>query len=400
MSALSSPFFPRFMFVESMRTSSRLYLAGLAGALVLLATLTAGCGGNPPPAPAEAAPQQRPATRVETLVLEPTPFTDVIELTGSVEAIYDATLSAQASGTVISIADLGTPIPKGGTVAQLDTVEARAALDQAQARYELALDRYERQQPLYQDSIITALEFEQVRSELTQARAALDQARERLRNTRVTVPFAGTVEERFVEPGEQTAPGENVARVIDVRPAKVVAGVPERYAGDLETGTPVQIRFRTARLGTRTGTITFVGSAIDPESRTFAIEATIPNENRRIKPEMVAQLQLERATLDEALVIPRSAVVRDEAGTHVYTVSRTDTAAVAQKRTIVLGPASRGQVVVEAGLTADAEVVIVGQSNLSPGQPVEVTEQYTRAPSAGTPYEPPRDTAASAPPAP
>lgn len=378
-----------------MRTRSFLLPSLFAGAVLLIAVLTAGCSDGQSPSTAEAAAQQRPATRVETLVLEPTSFTDVIELTGTVEAVHDATLSAQASGTVTSIAELGTTVREGERVAQLDATEAQAALEQAQARYELALDRYERQEPLYQDSIITALEFEQVRSERTQARAALDQAEQRLRNTRVTAPFSGTVEERFVQPGEQVAPNDPVARVIDVQPAKVVAGVPERYAGDIEKGTSLQVRFQSARLGERTGTVTFVGSAIDPDSRTFTIEATIPNEERTIKPEMVAQVRLDRTTIDEALVIPRPAVVRDEAGTHVYTVDRTDTTAVARKRDIVLGPSTGARVAVTSGLQPGDEVVVVGQSNLAPGQPVEVTEQYTRIPGAGTPYETRTDTTAA-----
>lgn len=378
-----------------MRTRSLLLPSLLAGAVLLIAVLTAGCSDGQSPSTAEAAAQQRPATRVETLVLEPTSFTDVIELTGTVEAVHDATLSAQASGTVTSIAELGTTVREGERIAQLDATEARAALEQAQASYELAQDRYERQEPLYQDSIITALEFEQVRSERTQARAALDQAEQRLRNTRVTAPFSGTVEERFVQPGEQVAPNDPVARVIDVQPAKVVAGVPERYAGDIEKGTSLQVRFQSARLGERTGTVTFVGSAIDPDSRTYTIEATIPNEERIIKPEMVAQVRLDRTTIDEALVIPRPAVVRDEAGTHVYTVDRTDTSAVARKRDIVLGPSTGARVAVTSGLQPGDEVVVVGQSNLAPGQELEVTEQYTRIPGAGTPYETRTDTTAA-----
>ena len=366
---------------------TRFFSLVITGALLAVAVFTAGCSNNSSPATAEAATQQRPATRVESLVLEPTSFTDVIELTGTVEAIYDATLSAQASGTVTSIAELGTTVREGERIAQLDDTEAQAALEQAQASYELAQDRYERQEPLYQDSIITALEFEQVRSERTQARAALAQTEERLRNTRVTAPFTGTVEERLIQPGEQVAPNDPVARIIDVQPAKVVAGVPERYAGDIEKGSTVQVRFQSARIGERMGIVTFVGAAIDPESRTFTIEATIPNEERTIKPEMVVQIRLDRTTIEDALVIPRPAVVRDEAGTHVYAIERTDSTAIARKRDIVLGPSTGARVAVESGLQPGDEVVVVGQTNLAPGQPVEVTDQYTRIPDAGTPYE-------------
>ena len=374
---------------------NRRYTLLFSCVVIAAALIFTGCGqeSSTPQNANAAATSSPPAKRVETLMLEPTRFTDVIELTGSVEAVHDATLSSQAAGTVISLADLGDYIPAGGRVAQLDSAEARAALEQAQASYELAQDRYERQKPLYQDSIITALEFEQVRSELTQTRAARDQARERLRNTRVTVPFSGTVEERFVQPGEQVGVNEPIARVIDVRPAKIVAGVPERYAGDIEKGTPVQIRFKASRIAERTGTITFVGSAIDPESRTFTIEARIPNEDRLVKPEMVTQLRVERATLEDALVIPRTAVVRDEAGTHVYVVERSDTSAVARKRDITIGTESGARVTIESGLQPGDEVVIVGQSDLAPGQPVEVTDQYDRVRAAGTPYKSNEDAA-------
>lgn len=375
------------------RRSTWLLLVLGAGLSMLVAS---GCNDGAASEQDAQAPREQPATRVETLVLEPIAFTDKIELTGTVEAIHDATLSSQASGTVISVAELGTFVPEGGTVAQLDSTEAHAAVEQARARYELAQDRYERQQPLYQDSIITALEFEQVRSERTQARAALSQARKRLRNTRVTVPFSGTVEQRFVEPGEQTAPGEEVARVIDIRPVKVVAGVPERYAGDIETGTPVRVRFKTSQVGERSGEITFVGSVIDPESRTFTVEATLPNADRAVKPEMSVQLRMTRTTLDDALVLPRTAVVRDEAGEHVYVVERTDTTAVARKRDITLGAASGGRVVATAGLAPGDEVVIVGQSDLAPGAAVEVMQQYDRVTEAGTPYN--TDDGPSAPP--
>ena len=364
---------------------NRRYTALLSCAVLTAALLMAGCGDEPstPNATAASAPS---AERVETLLLAPTRFTDVIELTGTVEAIHDATLSAQATGTVLSIAELGTYVPRGEVVARLDSTEARAALNQAQAQFELAQDRYQRQEPLYRDSIITALEFEQVRSDLTQARAARSQARERLRNTRVTAPFGGTVETRFVQPGEQVAPNDPVARVIDVRPAKVVAGVPERYAGDVERGSSVEVRFNASRVAPRIGTVTFVGSAVDPASRTFTIEARIANEERRVKPEMVAQLRVDRATLDSALVIPRTAVVRDEGGTHVYIAERTDSATVARKRTITVGAESGAQVVVASGLQAGDAVVIVGQSDLSPGQPLDVTDQYDRIRAAGTPY--------------
>jgi len=340
---------------------------------ILLGTLACGDASE-----ATSQPRGPQATQVEALRLEPTSFTDVIEVTGSVEALDDATLSAQTSGTVTSLKDRGARVSAGELVATVNAEEAQAAVEQAEARFDLAQDRYERQQPLYRDSIISPLEFEQVRSERNEARAALNQARQRLANTRIEAPFAGTVEERFVEQGEQVSPDTEVARVVNTSRVRITAGVPERYANDIREGTRVQIDARRYNAGVRTAEVTFAGNTIDSESRTFTIEATVSNENGVLKPAMSVRVRVTRAVLEDAIVIPRTALLRNESGTTVYVVDRSDTTAVARSRTVSLGPETGERLVVTSGLDAGDELITMGQNDLSPGTPVDVIEQHTR----------------------
>lgn len=365
--------------------------------------LLSGCGSSPANGPQ--APQDRSFSRVETLLLEPQQFNHVIEVNGSVEALDDAALSAQTSGTLVSVAELGTRVEAGETVAQINPRAARAAVEQAKAQlesaraqYELAQDTYERQEPLYRDSIISAAEFENVRSQraqalanLNQAKAALSQAQEQLANTRVTTPFAGTVEERLMKPGEQVSPGTQVVRVVNTRRVRVQADVPERYVNDLEQGSTVRVRVQSASLEDRTGRIVFVGNTINENSRTFPIEVEIDNEDRRLKPEMIARLFITRQQIDDALVVPRSAINRDEEGLDTYTVTRQDSLGVAHNRSITLGPTSGNRAVVQRGLDPGDEVVIVGQTDISEGDTVHVTQRYQsidEAQSSDTPMAP------------
>jgi RND family efflux transporter MFP subunit len=380
MRRVPSPF--RVVDASPLRLASLLGLVALAGVLAL-----GGCSNGQASDEEAGAARPQPKTRVETLTLERTSFTDVIQVTGTVEALDDATLSSQTDGPVTMLLDLGTRVDAGAPVAKIDAEEATAAVEQAEAQFELAQDRFERQEPLYRDSIISALEFEQVRSERNQARAALQQAQTRLSNTIIDAPFAGTIEERFVEAGEQVAPGTRVARLVNTRRVKVTAGIPERYANDIQVGTPVQLDVRRYGAGVRTAEVTFVGNTIDPESRTFTVEVTVSNEERALKPEMSTTLRVTRAVLDSALVLPRTAVLRDETGTHVYVVDRTDTTAVARNREVALGSETGGSVVADSGLAAGDEVIIVGQNNVSPGAPLEIADRYDRSSTAGTPYE-------------
>lgn len=368
---------------------ARLTVSLLTVAVMVVAVLASGCGDGEVTAGTSASPSSASLTRVETLEISPGPFADAIELTGSVEALNDATLSAQASGTIVMLLDRGTRVSAGARVAQIDAREERASVEQSQAQFDLAEDRLERQRPLYQDSIISAIEFEQIKSEYNRSKAALQEARERLAKMRVTTPFAGTIEERFVEKGEQVSPGMQVARVVSTRRVRVRAGVPERYANDIRLGTPVQLDFRRYGGEVRTANVTFVGRAIQPDTRTFPIEVEIDNADGRLKPEMVAALSVTRSEVDDALVVPRTAVVRDELGTHLFIANPVDSVAVAEKRDIVLGPSYGEKAVVRSGLTAGEQVIVAGQTNVAPGDTVDVTAVYQSLDASGQPYEGP-----------
>lgn len=379
--------------------------------LVGLASLLAGCGNEGGTETATA--QDRTRVRVETLVLEPQRFEDIVEVTGNVDALNDASLSAEASGTLVHVAQRGTRVPEDSVVARVNPRSARAAVEQAQAQvesaqaqYALAQDTYGRQAPLYRDSIISASEFEGVRSQRTQALAALNQAKaslsqaqERLANTRIEAPFSGTVEERLQEPGEQASPGEQVVRLVNTQQVRVEAGVPERYANDLVQGDSVRVRVQSAPLDDRWGRLTFVGNTIDPASRTFPIEVAIDNPERRLKPEMVATVFVVRERLDDVLVAPRSAISRDEDGLDAYTVARTDSGAVVQSQRVTLGPASGNQVVVRSGLAPGDELVTVGQSDVARGDRVEVVTQHEDPDAAAPAADTAQNGSADAPPA-
>ncbi|MFW5972546.1 MAG: efflux RND transporter periplasmic adaptor subunit [Bacteroidota bacterium] len=377
----------------------RSFVAFPAG-ILMLAVVLAGCSrSNGAENTAVASDDISRAVRVETLVLEPRLFEEVIEVTGSVEALEDAMLSAQASGTVMSLVNLGTFVRQGELVAQLDPRIAQAAVRQSQAQveaarvsYELAADNFRRNEPLFADSIISALEFENVRAQHSQARASLAQAeaglaqaQEQLRNTRVTAPFTGTVEERFVQVGEQISPGQAVVRVVSTDRVRVRAGVPERFAGDISRGTPVAVSLNA--YGGASGipaAVTFVGGAVDPQSRTFPIEVEIPNPEGRIKPEMVATLFVTRRQIEDAIVAPRPALMREEQGFVAYVVDRSSSAPSAEMRNVETGPSYANEVVIRSGLVRGEEIIVLGQNNVAAGDPLNIVEIHRKAPAEAT----------------
>ena len=373
------------------------YLAGWHCGLVLL---LAGCvgQGSDVDLPVHLEGSDNDA-RVETLVLAPDTFDDVIEITGSVESLDDAVLSAESAGAVRMLARLGARVAAGTVVARLDQRLAQHVLEQAEAAVEnaeavlaLAQDNHDRLAPLFRDSIVSALEFHEARTRLQQAyasarqsRAQRAQAEEQLNYTLIRAPFAGTVEEHRVMVGERVGPGTPVIRIIDTRRVKVTIGVPESYAGDIEVGTRIELDVPALGDLRKNGSVTFAGNTINPNNRTFSIEAEVDNRDGRLKPEMIANVLISRQRIENVLIIPRIALVRDEDGTGVFVADRSGDLPVAVRRLVRLGATYAERVIVENGLVEGDEVIVLGHNSVTEGAPVEIVTQYQRLDQQGIP---------------
>lgn len=355
---------------------------------------TDGKGGQTPPQGAAKAPateKKAQARVVKLLTVQPAAFVETFEVTGKLTAPRDVMVAARGAGEVLSVVERGTVVKKGDQIAKVDpalpqagAAQARASIRLAQAGLSLAQDTLARQKPLYEKQIISGLEFrrlqgqvDQARAQLAQARAAAQQASTQVRYTEVLAPFDGVIEERLVERGEQLAPGKPVVRLVDSSVLRVKAGVPERYARDVVKGQTATMDFGTYGLGTRKGTIGFVGQSIDSGTRTFPVEADLDNADGSLKPEMSVRVQLSRATRAAALVVPQTAVLRDVDGDSIFVAEgqsaqgEAPARLVARRRGVELGRSSDGQVEVLKGLKAGDRVIVRGQASLGTGDLVK-----------------------------
>ena len=311
---------------------------------------------------------------VETITLERTGFDEIVYLTGTVEALDDALVASETSGRVQSIRDRGTIVRQGDVIARIDDSIIRSAFDAAKAQYELAEDAFRRQTALHADSIISTLEYNSALAMRDQARAQLEQVQKQLNDANITAPIAGRIEERFVREGELVGPGVPVVRIVNTDRVKLLAGVPERFAGDIREGSPVNVKFRSYSIDDRRARVTFAGNMINPDTRSYPVEIEISNPQRLLKPEMVADLQILRRVVDDSIIIPRSAIVRDEAGPNVFVLREGNGRQTAQLVSITTGITSGALVQVLDGLQDGDEIVTSGQNVLNQGDRVNIVQ--------------------------
>lgn len=214
------------------------------------------------------------------------------------------------------------------------------------------------------------------KAQLKAAEAALHNAQLNLEWTEVTAPLAGRISDRKVDPGNLIQGGQQgatlLATIVSTDPIYFLFDVSEadylRYqrlyiaGARAQSGSstiPVRIKLADETEWKRMGKIDFVDNVLSPRSGTIRTRAIVDNNDHLLTPGVFARVQLYGGEYD-ALLIPDSAVVSDQARKIVFVVNKDN---VVEGRPVTLGPLYEGLRVVRAGLKPDDKVVLDGLAN-------------------------------------
>jgi membrane fusion protein (multidrug efflux system) len=337
--------------------------------LVLASTLAAaaGCGGGESAAGEPAAPAEERIAQVRTIVLEPRAVVDRTSLPADLLPVRRATLAAEVGGAVESVGvELGAPVAAGQVLATIDERSLAQAVAEAEAWLRQAELQLERARNLFERRAVTKAQLLDAVTNHDVAQARLAGARLTLDKARVRAPWAGRIAERHVETGDFVAPGAPLFGLVDASRLKVRAPARAADVPFLEVGREVAVRIDGWREEPLRARIERLGAELDPETRTLEVEAEIANRDGRLRPGLLARLEVPRRTLAAALVVPQSALIELEGGKAVFVVEN----GRAARRPVRLGPVIGEEVVLE-GLAPGTRVVVEGQQSVTDGQRVE-----------------------------
>ena len=161
---------------------------------------------------------------------------------GTIEAVNQATVSAQTSGRVVEILyDVNDVVPAGAVIVRLKGTEQRAGLQaaeaavtEARARNEEAATSYQRIADLFQRRVVAKAQLDQATANrdsaagrLAAAEAGLTAAREGVGYTEIRAPYGGVVTKRLVEVGETVGPGTPLMTGLSLRDLRVNTSIPQ-----------------------------------------------------------------------------------------------------------------------------------------------------------------------------
>jgi RND family efflux transporter MFP subunit len=232
----------------------------------------------------------------------------VLAETGELVSPIRSELSPKLPGRVGKIfVDSGARVKAGQPLLSLETdylelevTRAEAALESARAAVEEARGDFARKEELLEKESVSQALYDRTKAMLVraqaaqaQAEAALALAKQRLADAVLVSPIDGIVADRRVDVGERLGEAGVAFVVVQVSPLKLRFRLPERYLAEVAVGQLVRARVEPYPDDVFEGRVTVVVRAIEPSTRSFVVEAEIPNRDERLKPGLFARVELD-----------------------------------------------------------------------------------------------------------
>ncbi len=303
---------------------------------------------------------------VRALTLEDTLFKHYVEVQGSVKTKDDVMVYPEYSGVMTHLyVSEGQYIKKGALVAKVDDGGLTQQIAQQEVQLDLARTTYERQKRLWDQNIGSEIQYLQAKSQVESLEKAIDVTRKQMTKVNVYAPFSGIVEQVITKQGQVVSPGATpLFRLVNLGSMFVEAEVPESYLPNIKKGTEVEVEFE-ALDRTYNSRVRRVNNTINPNSRSFIIEVNVPNKDRLVKPNLIANLRLNDYTSKEAILIPGSIVLENSEGeSYVFLVDSLNTE---NETKVIRTPLTLGDKTTEDGFVEVLEGLEPNQSIISEG---------------------------------
>jgi len=340
-----------------------------SGPPALLGVLLLGACQSEAPSEAKESADETPPVPVETSAPVRGDVYAMYTGTAPIEAYAEADVIAKVAGEVRELlVEEGEQVSKGQVLARLDGERLRLELNESQAKLRKLQRDYERNIDLKAKGLISDGDFEKIKYEMEALEAAFNLASLELDYTQIRAPIEGVVAERFVKLGNTISEGDALFKVTSLDPLVAYLHVPEREYRHISPGQPVGIEIDALADETIVAAVSRVSPIVDPQTGTFKITVEIVDKTRRIKPGMFGRIGVIYDVHENALQIPRSAIIEDQGAASVFVIDGDR----ATRRPVSTGFSNRGMVEITNGLQDGEQVVTVGQASLKQDSRVTV----------------------------
>jgi len=299
-----------------------------------------------------------------------------VDVPGTVISRFDSRLASELSAKLVWIAEVGTAVKEGDTVARLEDftyklleMEAQARVEREQARVTFLRSEKSRLDELSEKNLSAKSQLDQVVSDLaiaeseeTMARVQLGLTQIGMHITQIRAPFDGLITERLRNIGERLNVADEVIRIVNPNTLEVVARAPLNTVNFIADGAVLQLHndYRSGEASVRT--IVPFGN---PQSHMFEVRLDVDPELWTVGESV--RLSMPTANVKEVLAVPRDALILRREGASVFRVNDDMTA---EQINVITGLGDGSHIEVIGELKAGDRVITRGAERLNTGDMV------------------------------
>lgn len=317
------------------------------------------------------------AVPVEVVTLERGRIEAVLRFSTHLEAETDVEVFSEAARQVRELlVEEGDRVRRGQPLIRLQDEEQRTALARAESQLAKAQREYERQTRLYEQQLISEETYSEATYNLEQLELTLADAQRQLGYTEVTAPISGTVTQRLVNVGDHVTVNQHLFDIVDFDSIVARVYVPEKELHRIRPGLAARIYADAAGGEARQGTVLRVAPRVDPRSGTVKVTVGIPPKEALL-PGMYVTVELITETHDDALLVPKKALVYDADQVFLFRVvesSGDDGEPRLEVERLLIRPVleDRDNIEPAGSVAAGDRIVVAGKAGLKDGSEVRI----------------------------
>jgi len=309
---------------------------------------------------------------VEVTTIKRGLISDFILLSTNLETEKMASVYSRVQGIVENISsEEGDHVKKNQILMTLEADEYELAEEKARLTYQSQKSDFDRMEAMFEQNLLSKEEFEKAKFTLGGLEVDWKQAKLNLSYTRIKTPIAGVVGDRLIKPGDRIQPSDKLYSVINTNEMIAVVYAPEKELGNVVKNQQAFITSDHLADQQYEGWIKRVSPVVDPQSGTFKITVGVKNKNNVLRAGMFVNTHIITATHENAVLIPKTAIVYENEQLSVYVVKDS----IAHKIALKVGFQDHEKIESLDGIEEGDKIIVVGQAGLKNKTKVRIVNE-------------------------
>jgi membrane fusion protein, multidrug efflux system len=319
--------------------------------------LLAGCSSDKGKAvSSNAAPKNKPVSKVEGYVVTPKVLENEITVSGSLLAFEEVDLKNEVAGRVVKInLPEGKFVKEGTLLVKLFDDDLQANLKKLQSQLAIQEQIFKRQTELFNVSGISQNDYDQTILQVNSLKAEIEVEKTMIRKTEVLAPFDGVIGLRNISLGAVVTPSTLLASIREEDKLKLDFSVPEKYTSKITPGLEVQF-YVSGNSTPFSASVMATEREIDAATRNLKVRAVVTGHSEELIPGAFTNVVLNLGENSQALMIPTQALIPKERNKSVIIVRN----GIAHMIPVKTGVRKTSAIEITEGLEPGDTIVISG----------------------------------------